>query len=257
MTLAFGRAYGGSTVVYTGTSLIIPPATVERWAVPGIAWDDLAKRSREVPRREQRPPPGGRGPQREQPLFRDGCETLGYRVEQFPVNLKGCKGVEPVQPRLPQRRQAGHAPGPAPRRRGGRRRGDHQLPGRPPRRPRALRDRAPTPGTASPPRWEPGDYRIKARAVVLAASAVNSPALLLRSGFGARAAGARTLLHRASGAHPGGRARPPDHELRTATRRASTAITSPPRTASSSRPACTSRSPRRRTSSASAPSTPS
>src|SRR5215472_14635021 len=31
MTLAFGRVYGGSTVVYTGTSLIAPRRVIEHW----------------------------------------------------------------------------------------------------------------------------------------------------------------------------------------------------------------------------------
>jgi choline dehydrogenase-like flavoprotein len=41
------------------------------------------------------------------------------------------------------------------------------------------------PGFGEPSRWEPGEYRIRAKVVVVAAGgAVNSPALLLRSGFG-------------------------------------------------------------------------
>ena len=46
MTLAFGRAYGGSTVVYTGTSLIAPERVIAEWAVPGLEWSDVARRSR-------------------------------------------------------------------------------------------------------------------------------------------------------------------------------------------------------------------
>lgn len=34
MTLAFARAYGGSTVVYTGTTLIAPRRIIEQWDVP-------------------------------------------------------------------------------------------------------------------------------------------------------------------------------------------------------------------------------
>ena len=36
MSIAFGRAYGGSTVVYTGTSLTITEPTVDRWGVPAL-----------------------------------------------------------------------------------------------------------------------------------------------------------------------------------------------------------------------------
>ena len=45
MTLAFGRALGGSTVVYTGTSLVAPERVIRGWAVPGLDHADLARRS--------------------------------------------------------------------------------------------------------------------------------------------------------------------------------------------------------------------
>ena len=46
MTLAFGRVYGGSTVVYTGTSLVAPRRVIARWNVPGLDHGDLEQRSR-------------------------------------------------------------------------------------------------------------------------------------------------------------------------------------------------------------------
>ncbi len=64
-----------------------------------------------------------------------------------------------------------------------------------------------------PSAWAPGEYRIRAKAVVAAGGAIGSPALLLRSPVAARAAGPWPLLHVPSGAHPRGPARPPDHEL--------------------------------------------
>src|SRR5881296_4416852 len=45
MTLAFASAYGGSTVVYTGTSLTAPERVVRAWGVPGLEHADLAERS--------------------------------------------------------------------------------------------------------------------------------------------------------------------------------------------------------------------
>jgi len=42
------------------------------------------------------------------------------------------------------------------------------------------------PGFGHPSAWEPGEYTIRAKVVVVAAGAVNSPALLLRSGLGDR-----------------------------------------------------------------------
>src|SRR5439155_1507330 len=45
MTLAFASAYGGSTVVYTGTSLTAPERVIRAWAIPGLGHADLKRRS--------------------------------------------------------------------------------------------------------------------------------------------------------------------------------------------------------------------
>ena len=45
MTLAFGCAYGGSTVVYTGTSLLPPERVIRRWNVPGLSRDEIERRA--------------------------------------------------------------------------------------------------------------------------------------------------------------------------------------------------------------------
>src|SRR5207247_1072001 len=45
MTLAFASAYGGSTVVYTGTSLTAPERVIRGWGVPGLDHADLVRRS--------------------------------------------------------------------------------------------------------------------------------------------------------------------------------------------------------------------
>ncbi len=42
MTLAMGRGYGGSTIVYTGTSLIAPERVIRRWNVPGLDYEEGA-----------------------------------------------------------------------------------------------------------------------------------------------------------------------------------------------------------------------
>ena len=45
MTLAVGNAYGGSTVVYTGTSLRPPARVIEGWGVPDLTHPDLVRRA--------------------------------------------------------------------------------------------------------------------------------------------------------------------------------------------------------------------
>lgn len=185
MTLAFARAYGGSTVVYTGTSLTIPRATVARWGVPGLDGEDLARRSRThaADNGVHLLPPEDLNDNNR--LFREGCARLGWRAEQFPVNVRGCRGSGLCNLGCPnQAKQGTHRVQlPAAERAGveviTNCRVD-RLEGR------TLHAEVREPGFGLPSAWAPGNYRVRARIVVLAAGAVNTPALLLRSGFGAR-----------------------------------------------------------------------
>jgi len=197
MTLAFGRAYGGSTVVYTGTSLTMPERVVQRWGVPGLDWGDLQQRSAKYLvennvhlQPEERLNDNNR-------LFRLGCERLGYRCEQFPINVKGCRasslcnlgcpnaakqGTHRVQ--LPMAEAAGV---------------EVVTNCRVTRvSERVCEAVVANPGYGEPSAWEPGEYRVTAKAVVVCGGAVNSPALLLRSGFG----GALPALGRFLTLHP-------------------------------------------------------
>ena len=45
MTLAFGSTYGGSTAVYTGTSLLPPERVLCNWNVPGLTLEDVERRA--------------------------------------------------------------------------------------------------------------------------------------------------------------------------------------------------------------------
>lgn len=183
VTLAFGRAYGGSTVVYTGTSLALTRDTFARWNVAGLDYDDLQRRSQKYFGENHvhlLPPEAINDNNR---LFADACRKLGYRVEQFPINVNGCRGSGLCNLGCPN----------------GAKMGTHrvQLPeaekngvtvisnctvARVEDRTVYARVEPATVGYSSV--WEPGDYRIAAKVVVLAAGAVNSPAILLRSGLG-------------------------------------------------------------------------
>jgi choline dehydrogenase-like flavoprotein len=185
MTLAFGRAYGGSTVVYTGTSLPLPEEVLSRWGVPGLEHADLRRRSEKYLEEnnvhfleQDKINDNNR-------LFFEGCRKLGYRVEQFPVNVKGCQGSSLCNLGCPNSAKQG----------------THrvQLPSAEAAgvevvtncRVERIGERECVATVANAPfgepsRWPPGRYRIRARAVVVAAGAVNSPALLLRSGLPVR-----------------------------------------------------------------------
>ena len=184
MTLAYGRAYGGSTVIYTGTSLTMPEDVVDRWNVPGLEYEDVHRRSLKYVEENNVHLLAEDEINENNRLFLKGCEELGYHVEQFPINVKGCKSSSLCNLGCPN-----HA-----------KQGTHRV-----QLPQAeahgvevitncqvtrIADRVcdavvVDPGHGEPSRWEPGEYRVRARVVVLCAGGVvNSPGLLLRSGFG-------------------------------------------------------------------------
>ena len=180
MTLAFARAYGGSTVVYTGTSLTLPGPVLKRWGVPGLGHDDILRRSRKYLDEngvhllaDDRLNDNNR-------LFAAACRKLSLRVEQFPVNVRGCHGSGLCNLGCPNAAKQG----------------THrvQLPAAEAAGVEVVtnckverigdRECVATVANAAhgePSRWPEGRYRVRARALVVAGGAVNSPALLLRS----------------------------------------------------------------------------
>ena len=92
MTLAFGRAYGGSTVVYTGTSLIAPERVIRRWHVPGLSYGDVERRSRKYMAQNNVHELAPELINDNNRLFVEGCRKPDGHAQQFPLNLKGCRG---------------------------------------------------------------------------------------------------------------------------------------------------------------------
>jgi choline dehydrogenase-like flavoprotein len=188
MTLAFGRTYGGSTVVYTGTSLIAPERVIRDWAVPGLVHDDLARRSRKYAEQNNVHLLPRNRLNENNTLFEAGCEAAGFACEQFPVNLRGCRGSSLCNLGCPNQAKQGT--------------NRVQLPAaeragvevvtraealRIEERAVSVRVHANAPGSkGEPSEWKPGAYRIQADTVIVAGGSVGSSALLLRSGFGSR-----------------------------------------------------------------------
>lgn len=185
MTLAFGRAYGGSTVVYTGTSLPAPRRVVEAWGVPGLEHDDLIRRTRRYVEENNVRLVPDEGINDNNRLFVQGCREAGYEPHQFPVNLRGCRGSSLCNLGCPN----------------GAKQGTHkvQLPAaealgvevvtraevlRVEEGMVTVRVHARGEGEkGAPSEWEPGRHRIRADHVVVAGGSVGSSALLLRSGL--------------------------------------------------------------------------
>lgn len=183
MTLAYGRTYGGSTAVYTGTSLVAPDRVIREWCVAGLDAPDVTRRSEKymlqnhvhyLPRVLLN---------ENNKLFFTGAHRAGYKAEQFPLNLRGCKGSSLCNLGCPNGAKMGT--------------NRVQLPNAEQQgvevvtRAEALRleekavvvrvhDRGKH-AKGLPSEWAPGEYRISARVVVLAAGAIGSSALVLRS----------------------------------------------------------------------------
>ena len=92
MTLALGRAYGGSTVVYTGTSIIAPERVINHWHVQGLTHDDVERRSRKFMAQNNAQELGPELINDNNRLFVEGCRKSGWGARQFPLNLRGCQG---------------------------------------------------------------------------------------------------------------------------------------------------------------------
>ncbi len=93
MTLAFAKALGGTTTVYTGTSLTAPAETFKRWNVEGIELDDFNPRyEKYISENNVHLLPDDELNDNNK-RFVEGCKKLSWNVEQFPVNTKGCQGL--------------------------------------------------------------------------------------------------------------------------------------------------------------------
>jgi len=188
MTLAFGRAYGGSTVVYTGTSLVVPERVIRKWSVPGLDYADVARRAEKYKTQNSVHLLGPELLNDNNRLFVEGCNAVGFHAEQFPLNLSGCKGSSLCNLGCPNAAKQGthRVQLPAAERQGVEvvTRADVR---RVEERAVVVRVEAKRAGEKGlPSAWEPGEYRVRARAVVVCGSAMGSPALLLRSGFASR-----------------------------------------------------------------------
>lgn len=191
MTLAFAQGYGGSTIVYTGTSLVAPERVIRGWAVPGLDHADIARRSAKyiAQNNVQLLPPDRINDNNR--LFLEGARAAGYHAEQFPLNLRGCRGSSLCNLGCPnQAKQGTHRVQlPAAERQGVEvvtRARVTRLTER--RLEVTVRPRAPG-EKGLDPEWAPGEYAIAADTVILAGGVMGTIPLLLRSGLGGLPAG--------------------------------------------------------------------
>jgi choline dehydrogenase-like flavoprotein len=185
MTLAFARGYGGSTVVYTGTSLAAPERVIRRWNVPGLDAADLGRRCETYLAQNgaELLPPGLLNQNNR--LFAEGAARAGFRAEQFRLNLRGCLGSSLCNLGCPNSAKQGTnlVQLPNAERQGvevvtraevGRLR-EHALD--------LVVSERPAGAKGTDPEWPPGEYRIEADCVVLAGGVLGTTPLLLGSGL--------------------------------------------------------------------------
>ena len=185
MSLAFARAYGGSTLVYTGTSLVAPERVIRHWAVRGLAHDDVVRRSAKYLAQNNVHPLPQEEINENNRLFVTGCEIAGYRAEQFPVNVRGCKGSSLCNLGCPNGAKMGTNAVQLP----AAERGGVEVVTR--AEVRTIEERAVTVrvrekaagAKGAPSEWPAGEYRVRASIIVCSGGSMGTPVLLLRSGF--------------------------------------------------------------------------
>jgi choline dehydrogenase-like flavoprotein len=189
LTLAFGSAYGGSTVVYTGTSLVAPERVIRGWDVDGLDHADVARRSEKYADENDAHLLPADEINENNRLFVEGGRKAGYEVEQFPVNVRGCLGSSLCNLGCPNGAKMGTNRVQLPV---AEEAGVEVVTRAEVRRVRADRvlevevsDREPG-EKGEPPEWPPGRHRVEADVVVVAGGSVGTSALLLRSGLGDR-----------------------------------------------------------------------
>ncbi|MFH1887021.1 MAG: GMC family oxidoreductase [Pseudomonadota bacterium] len=184
ITLAAGKAVGGSTLVYTGVTFRLPDAVCGKWGVPGLTPEDLAPRFDRLEADLNVAEPGDDMVNDNNRLFAEACEKLGWPVKKIPLNLRDCRqegfcnlgcasgakqGTAVLQ--LPRAQKAGMVLVP-----------NCRVTGIGENRVQAVVEKTP-PGTTPGP-WDPGPVDLSAKVVVLAGGSPASPALLLASGLG-------------------------------------------------------------------------
>jgi choline dehydrogenase-like flavoprotein len=185
MTLAFAQGYGGSTIVYTGTSLVAPERVIRAWGIPELDHADVVRRSRRYMDENNVQLLPAELLNDNNRLFVEGARAAGFHPEQFPLNLRGCRGSSLCNVGCPNGAKQGtnRVQLPSAERQGVevvtraevRRIGRESLDV-------LVRARAPG-GKGAEPEWEPGEYTVRASTIVLAGGVMGSVPLLLSSGL--------------------------------------------------------------------------
>lgn len=185
MTLAFARGYGGSTLVYTGTSLVAPDRVLRAWRVPGVDSEDLSRRSGKYIEQNNVRLLEPELQNDNNRLFAEGAARAGFHAAQFPLNLRGCRGSSLCNLGCPNNAKQGtnRVQLPAAERLGVEVVTRALVTRIEERRLHVTVSARPAGGKGTEPEWEPGEYLVEAEHVVLAGGVMGTLPLLLSSGL--------------------------------------------------------------------------
>jgi len=185
IAVSAGECIGGSTAVYTGVTFRAPEGLVAGWAreggLPELDEADVQARFPRIEEEIDAHVPGRDMENANNRIFREGCERLGHPVKQFRVNIRDCIGCGFCNLGCPYGAKRGTLEVQIPAAVAA---GVDVIPNC--RIERVMDDGAEGVIAAAPPgsrpgAHEPGEVRFRARVVVVAAGALSSSALLLRS----------------------------------------------------------------------------
>lgn len=181
VTFAFARAIGGSTTVYTGTSLVAPESVFKKWSIPGINSEDMAPRYEKYKTQNNVHLNPSVELNDNNRLFAEGCRELKWKFSQFPVNTRNCQGLGTCNLGCSILAKQGTHVVQIPN---AKKNGVHVYPFA---KAQKIKDHEvevkiiPAEHGLEPGPLAPGDYIFRAKRIVVSAGAVNSPALLMRS----------------------------------------------------------------------------
>lgn len=91
ITASFGKAMGGSTLMYTGVTFRLPDSVCEEWNVDGLSSSDLKIRFEKLEKELHVIEPGKEFENDNNRLFKEGCEKTGISVKKIALNIKNCE----------------------------------------------------------------------------------------------------------------------------------------------------------------------